>query len=139
MTNNDHWYTTDVLTAASSGNKGWNGIRESFGKTIVQSGAATSYLMRFPGQWEDSQGGFSQNLWREYKNITGRYATKDWWQFYQEFTYVNSSPITLKDPVGLEPCRDCCKNVEWDPKSGGRVGGTIRCCGGSPKVCLRPI
>ena len=53
LAHNDHLYTTDVLTKATDGSTAWRAVRESFGKTAVQPGALTTYLMRFPGQWED--------------------------------------------------------------------------------------
>ena len=45
FSNNNHLDTTDILTGALNGNKSW-GVRESFGNTTVQAGAATTYLIR---------------------------------------------------------------------------------------------
>ena len=104
LSNNDHLYTTDVLTSVLAGNKGWSGIRESFGKTTVQAGSSTSYLMRFPGQWEDGVAGFNQNYLRDYLQLTGRFSEQDpasiggGMAFY---AYGRADPINRLDSMGL--------------------------------------
>jgi RHS repeat-associated protein len=77
ISNNDHLYTTEALTAASDGVIKWQGIRESFGNTTIKSGAATQYLLRLPGQWEDNVGGFNQNWMREFQPSNGRFNSID--------------------------------------------------------------
>jgi RHS repeat-associated protein len=106
-------YTTDVLTAASSGNKGWNGIRESFGKTNVQPNVSTSYLMRFPGQWEDGVG-YVANWYRTYKNLTGGFLEQDivdislgWRSVY---IYSLANPIIDFDISGRFSTLEYCRN-----------------------------
>jgi RHS repeat-associated protein len=103
LSNNDHLYTTDVLTGAVAGVKSWGGIRESFGKTTVQAGSATTYLMRFPGQWEDGVGGVSQNWWREYRSDAGRYFEQDPYKATKNifYSYVGNNPIRYADFSGL--------------------------------------
>jgi YD repeat-containing protein len=105
LTNNDHLYTTDVLTNATDGVKAWAGLRESFGKTVVQAGAGTKYLMRFPGQWEDGVGGFNQNWHREAITNSGGYLQGDlidtelgWKSIY---VYSLANPIVGFDFTGL--------------------------------------
>jgi RHS repeat-associated protein len=111
LSNNDHLYTTDVLTGAVAGVKSWGGVRESFGKTTVQAGSATTYLMRFPGQWEDGVGGFNQNWNREYKYVEARYYEQDPALYVLgklPYAYVNAAPVSGFDPSGLadKPCCD---------------------------------
>lgn len=73
LTNNDHLYTTDFLTKATDGSVAWGAVRESFGRTKVANNARTEYLMRFPGQWEDSVG-FNDD--RQFQSSTGNYAPR---------------------------------------------------------------
>ena len=103
LTNNDHLYTTDVLTGALAGNKSWTGIRESFGKTTVQPGATTSYLMRFPGQWEGGVSEIFDNKYREYSSSIGRFIRSDpsLNELLSLYVYSRSSPIKRLDPDGL--------------------------------------
>ena len=109
LTNNDHLYTTDVLTSALNGNKSWAGIRESFGKTIVSPNAGTEYLMRFPGQWEDLKILHTYNMFRHYSPEYGRYYSADPLGFIfgeSIFSYVNGKPIVRFDNFGLK-CNSC--------------------------------
>jgi len=104
LTNNDHLYTTDVLTGAVNGNKSWGGLRESFGKTTVLSGAATTYLMRFPGQWEDKISNHYYNRFRDYSYNQNRYTTRDPKGLIQRlnvYTYSGANPMRNYDRLGL--------------------------------------
>jgi RHS repeat-associated protein len=103
IAHNDHLYTTDLLTRADTGAVAWRVVRESFGRALVQEGAQTTYLMRFPGQWEDGVGGFYQNWWREHAQKMGRFHTSDPVEarIVNRFTYSESSPTTGYDPDGL--------------------------------------
>jgi RHS repeat-associated protein len=103
LTNNDHLYTTDVLTKAEDGAVAWSGLREAFGKTQVGESAQTQYLLRFPGQWEDEVTGLHQNWWREYKNDSGGYPSLDplFSVSRDSFTYAGQNPISVFDAMGL--------------------------------------
>jgi RHS repeat-associated protein len=103
LTNNDHLYTTDLLTKATDGAVAWSGLREAFGKTSVRPEAATEYLIRFPGQWEDSVGGFNQNLMRHYNSLKGRYLEADpsGLSSINLWSYTDGQVITRMDPLGL--------------------------------------
>jgi RHS repeat-associated protein len=92
----------------------WSATRESFGKTRVVEGAQTEYLMRFPGQWEDEVGGFSQNWWREYRVQTGSFLQGDileaglgWKSIY---IYSLGNPILGFDFGGTLSTLEWCKN-----------------------------
>jgi RHS repeat-associated protein len=104
LSNNDHLYTTDVLTGSVSGNKSWGGVRESFGKTTVQAGAATTYLMRFPGQWEDGVG-LTYNFNRHYSPVTASYTQIDRLGIKSDlnfYRYAGGNSIKYIDRYGNE-------------------------------------
>ncbi len=104
LANNDHLYTTDVLTGALNGNNSWGALRESFGKTTVRLNAGTDYLMRFPGQYFNFESNLFYNYFLEYEFITGRYVSTDPSELRPRETiygYVNQNPIKLVDPKGL--------------------------------------
>jgi len=135
LSNNDHLYTTDALTGALNGNKGWAGIRESFGKTTVTLNVGTEYLMRFPGQWEDGVGGLAQNWNREYTNATGRYLTSDRLgrtAGLNFFSYSGLSPVVYFDFDGQKPC-NC--NLKLPPSPFREVALTCYAETQSEKKC----
>jgi RHS repeat-associated protein len=104
LTNNDHLYTTDLLTKAEDGEVAWSAMRESFGKTSVRPEAATEYLMRFPGQWEDGIGGFNQNYLREFDGTRQRFISADPLGSYAGpnfYAYVPIQPTRNFDAFGL--------------------------------------
>jgi len=104
LAHNDHLYTTDVLTKATDGSTAWRAVREAFGKTAVQPGALTTYLMRFSGQWEDGVGGFGQNWYREFHDRAGRYFSVDVLSPEKtplRFAYSANNPLSNVDPFGL--------------------------------------
>ena len=102
LTHNDHLYTTDILTK-NDGTKVWSSVRESFGKTNIQAGNQTEYLMRYPGQWKDGVGDFNDNYLRNYNFYRGSYMKEDQFEFdgYGIYSYVSQNPIKMKDPYGL--------------------------------------
>jgi RHS repeat-associated protein len=115
IANYDHIYTTDALTLAQNGEVKWSAIRESFGKTSVKNGSTTESLMRFPGQWEDSVSGFSQNYFREFVPETGRYLVRDRLGLgggVNVFSYAEANPHASFDRFGLisEPSFEDQKN-----------------------------
>ena len=110
----------------------WGAVRESFGKTTVQTGAATTYLMRFPGQWEDGLGGFNQNLWREYSPRYGRYDTSDPITLdggLNIYNYSNQNPLNTFDPNGENPVAI----LQWT------VRMTIALCTRFPAACRQAM
>jgi RHS repeat-associated protein len=121
LTNNDHLYTTDLLTNASDGLVAWSAVRESFGRTSVRNNPGTEYLMRFPGQWEDSVGGFAQNWRRDFADRISRYLQQDINNFdgFGSFTYALQNPLSHIDPFGLffiyarENLNSQTGNCEW--------------------------
>jgi len=106
LAHNDHLYTTDVLTKATDGSTAWHAVREAFVKTAVQLRAQTTYLMRFPGQWEDIVG-FHQNWFKDYSEEVGRYIQADPIGLdggINKFAYALARPVMKMDPIGPFPC-----------------------------------
>jgi RHS repeat-associated protein len=61
-------------------------------------------VLRFPGQYWDSETGLAQNYMREYMASQGRYTQNDpiglaggW----NRFGYVDGNPLSMTDPLGL--------------------------------------
>jgi RHS repeat-associated protein len=103
LAHNDHLFTTDKLTKSTDGRVSWNAVREAFGKTAVAADSQMTYLLRFPGQWADGVGGFSQNWKREYDTNVGRYMLFDPIGLsggMNVFAYSLSSPTRYLDPFG---------------------------------------
>jgi RHS repeat-associated protein len=105
LAHNDHLFTTDKLTKAFDGRVSWTAVREAFGKTAVAADSQVTYLLRFPGQWEDGVGEFSQNWWREYGVDFGRYLEVDLLDATtgtpNKYVYAIGAPITIFDNEGL--------------------------------------
>jgi len=62
-------------------------------------------LLRFPGQYFDSETGTHYNINRDYNPVTGRYVQSDPIGFdggYNTFGYVNGNPILNVDLEGLD-------------------------------------
>ena len=51
----------------------WDGTFTPFGKAVSLAGTLTHNL-RFPGQWQDSVAGYSQNHFRDYEPSLGNWA-----------------------------------------------------------------
>jgi RHS repeat-associated protein len=69
----------------------------------VQAGASTTYLMRFPGQWEDGVG-YAQNYFRSYISLIGRYSETDplgALASTNSFAYVSGNVSNFFDEQGL--------------------------------------
>jgi RHS repeat-associated protein len=107
LAHNDLLYTTDKLTKAPDGRVSWSVVREAFGKNAVAADSQMTYLLRFPGQWEDLVGGFAQNWWREFSSLSGSYRSNDIVAIHiggiNGFVYSFSSPIKFFDFNGSQP------------------------------------
>lgn len=102
---NDHLFTTELLTRPNGSEVSWAANREAFGSVTVREGATTTYLLRFPGQWEDRAGGFDSNWWREYGAASGRYKSVDPIGFLggvSLFNYAEANPLRWIDNNGLK-------------------------------------
>jgi RHS repeat-associated protein len=128
----DHLGTPRVVTrsvaigAATSGlnaiNKAvWSANTDPFGSSLGNSapnenpqlvtGTATQIQtatfrqnLRFPGQMFDAESGKSQNYFRDYDSIIGRYVTSDPVGLkggMSTFAYVGADPVKFIDPHGL--------------------------------------
>lgn len=65
----------------------------------------TTFNLRYPGMYYDSESGLSYNYFRSYNPTTGRYSQPDpigleggW----NRFGYVGGNPLTHIDPLGLQ-------------------------------------
>jgi RHS repeat-associated protein len=69
------------------------------------SGRTVAYNLRFPGQVFDGQAGLHANGFRDYDPAIGRYVESDPIGLkggsYSTYIYVNDSPLSLEDPLGL--------------------------------------
>ena len=112
--------------------------------------ASYTYNLRFPGQYFDAETGLNYNVNRDYDPTTGRYWQVDplgygggQWSLY---AYVNNSPLTLSDPLGLDGGPQCIAKwaaagaacggaVGWGlGGTGGAVGGGVACTFVAPGV-----
>ena len=103
---NDHLFTSEVLTAASDGTQEWGALRESLGATSVRAGSETEHLLRFPGQWEDAAIDLVQNHYRDYEPEVGRYVESDPIGLdggVNYFLYANGNPGYFIDQTGENP------------------------------------
>ena len=81
----------------------WDAVFEPFGSAYSITGTATNN-QRFPGQYVDSESGFSYNYFRDYDPTIGRYVQSDPIGLrggINTFTYVSSNPHSYSDPLGL--------------------------------------
>lgn len=65
-----------------------------------------TYNLRFPGQHYDVESGLNYNYFRDYNPTLGRYVESDPLGLLagiNTYSYVNGSPLTIIDPLGL-----CC-------------------------------
>ena len=125
----DHLGTPLVATDAVQATL-WTNRFEPFG-TDPWAGTSLGALenemyLRFPGQWEDpvwqaamlgAEGYY--NVYRWYTPAVGRYSRPDpsplGRNSASEYAFVNNSPITYFDPLGLLSCgcNDDCPSGEW--------------------------
>ena len=92
-----------VFATNSAGAKVWTASYLPFGG--VRTSTGTPSLLRFPGQWFQSESGLHQNWMRDYDPTTGRYVEADPLGLVDGasvFTYVKSNPGKTIDPKGTE-------------------------------------
>jgi RHS repeat-associated protein len=128
----DHSGTPRKMTDGSA-NIVWDNLSDPFGNSMATRGTnwgaanwgvfnwASVMLslsnLRFPGQYFDSETGYSQNGYRDYDSSIGRYVQSDPIGLsggVNTYAYVNGNPIRYVDPLGLAP-------------RGTEVLGTRRC------------
>lgn len=107
----DHINTPRVITSAATGGAVWRwDSADPFG--VVQpnenpSGQGTFvYNARFSGQLFDKETNTHYNYFRDYDPQTGRYIQSDPIGLrggINTYGYVGGNPVSLSDPVGLEP------------------------------------
>jgi RHS repeat-associated protein len=105
----DHLATARLATNAA-GAIVWSWEGEAFGATLPDEdpdndGQLTIINMRFPGQYFDGETGLHYNYFRYYDPGTGRYVSSDPIGLdggVNTYVYVDSSPLSLIDPNGLD-------------------------------------
>ena len=106
---------TPVAVTRPSDNKfAWQWHPNAFGAgTPNQNPQALGtfiYNLRMPGQYFDSETGLSQNYFRDYDPVTGRYVESDPIGLQggaNTYSYVGSDPLIWVDPLALSSCKSC--------------------------------
>ena len=91
-----------VFATNSAGAKVWTASYLPFGG--VRTSTGTPSLLRFPGQWFQSESGLHQNWMRDYDPTTGRYIEADPLGLIDGasiFGYAKQNPGRWTDPRGL--------------------------------------
>ena len=87
-----------------------------------------AYNLRFPGQYFDSETGKHYNYFRDYDPAIGRYVESDPIGLrggVNSFAYAWARPLTLIDPLGLDPSQMCVAACTAIGISLGGAGGEI--------------
>jgi RHS repeat-associated protein len=87
----------------------WRWDTDPFGTAVPNQNPASQgtfvYNLRFPGQYYQAETGLNYNYFRDYDPGSGRYVESDPIGLkggsYSTYSYVNSNPISNKDPLGL--------------------------------------
>ncbi len=80
----------------------WDAVYTPFGQVHSMTGTATNN-QRFPGQYFDSETGYSSNYFRDYDPTTGRYVQSDPIGLaggLNTYGYVGGNPLLYIDPTG---------------------------------------
>ena len=104
----------------------WDAVYTPFGQVHSITGTATNN-QRFPGQYADSETGYSYNYFRDYDPTTGRYIESDPIGLdagLHTYSYVGGNPILFIDPFGLKTFT-CRKPLDALGGSGTRTGPDI--------------
>ncbi len=92
-----------VANSAATPTSVWNTTYAPFGTTGTIT-ASLNQGLRLPGQYTDTETGFSYNLSRDYMPNMGRYLQTDPIGLIggaNTYVYASSNPIRLSDPQGL--------------------------------------
>jgi len=99
----DHLGTPQKVTDASQ-NLAWDAVLRPFGR-IEQESFTFTQLLRFPGQYHDTEDKLFYNGFRDYDPDTGRYTESDPIGLEggpNTYSYVGGNPITRIDPWGTD-------------------------------------
>ena len=100
---NDHLGTPKLLTN-TSGTVVWQQHTTPFGEITETLATGIENLKSFPGQYRDSDTGYSYNYYRDYDASLGRYVQSDPIGLnggLNTYAYVGGNPVMLFDPYGL--------------------------------------
>ncbi len=105
----DHLNTPRRVTRPVDDTIVWRWDSVPFGATVADEDpdgnlTAFTYNLRFPGQYYDLETGLHYNYFRTYDPGTGRYLESDPIGLkggLNTYAYVNSNPLSLIDPYGL--------------------------------------
>lgn len=98
----DHLGTPQVMTDKNQ-DVVWKSSQTPFGETVEESGTLEQPL-RFPGQYQDRETGFSYNYYRDYDPSLGRYVQSDPIGLQgglNTYAYASANPISNWDLYGL--------------------------------------
>jgi RHS repeat-associated protein len=119
----DHLNTPRRISRPSDNAIVWRWDSDPFGATAANQdpdGDSTAFVynLRFPGQYYDSETGLNYNYFRDYDPATGRYVESDPIGLLggiSTYGYVNASPLSAVDPLGLRAV------YKWPPNNYGDV------------------
>ena len=105
-----------------SANVVWDGVFDPFGNAVASTGAnwgtglwggftwepasPETMLLRFPGQYADTETALNQNWYRDYDPTIGRYVESDPAGLnggINTYAFVGNNPLSWIDPYGLAP------------------------------------
>jgi len=96
---------TPQLASNSTQSVAWSTTYQPFGATATITGSLIQNI-RLPGQYADAETGFSQNWFRDYVSILGRYLEPDPIGLnggINTYGYAYQNPLMYTDPLGLWP------------------------------------
>ena len=96
---------TPQFVTDSSESTVWSTSYQPYGTTGTVTGSITQNI-RLPGQYADSETGFSQNWNRDYMPNLGRYLEVDPIGLAggtNPYAYANGNPLSFVDPAGTDP------------------------------------
>jgi RHS repeat-associated protein len=99
----DHLGTPQVVTDSTQKTV-WKTTYQPFGTTGMVT-ASTTQNLRFPGQYADTETGFSYNSYRDYMPNIGRYLEADPIGIaggFNNYLYVTGNPNGFIDPLGTD-------------------------------------
>lgn len=117
----DHLNTPRLL-ADAAGTTVWKWDQgEPFGNNVPDENpsglGAFDLPLRLPGQYFDKETNLHYNYYRDYDPSIGRYVESDPIGLaagLNTYAYVDSDPLALLDPSGLEACRGTWRRIKWE-------------------------